>query len=391
MLTSGACSAFKGNAQDSADSGAPDGASYVDANGAGDGAPGPVNPDDDPCPTMQTVYADAAPPPDTVCVAGGPSLQLTGSSAHCGACNHDCGAGATCKNSMCEMRLLQAEATGSEVVPAIGPTGELEWGIDADGGVTIRALAIDGSTPSIASVSLAGPVGQLMVDEGGYLLGNGGWFAAPLVGGEPVPLGITSYYTGMTATPSTVYAPRNSGGNCDVLAIPRDGGPPKTESASQNTAFSLATDGHLLVWMNGEHADGGAIVSDDIDGGAISTLVPSVTNGSGLAMDSHYVYFGEGQALRRVHRNGGNVETLAVWQGAETQPLNVTYVNGFLYWFVATTTNPGPSDPIRVLRVPACGGSILPVAIYGNYLTSPAYGKTEVYLGLSNTIQRVVW
>src|SRR5262249_12081500 len=112
-LATAGCAALLGFADIAVSEPVEGGAGAADGGDAAEGRDGvspdaggaDADPSADLCPTVEPVFADAAPPPDTVCVEGSLPEKLTGSPGHCGACNHDCKEGATCQDGMCQMRV----------------------------------------------------------------------------------------------------------------------------------------------------------------------------------------------------------------------------------------------------------------------------------------------
>jgi hypothetical protein len=155
-----------------------------------------------------------------------------------------------------------------------------------------------------------------------------------------------------------------------ILQIPAGGGAPNVIGAS-NIVFSneLKTDGSDLFWPDRQF-----IYRVSVAGGPQATVVQDPA--TVIALDSTFVYYGEGPRIRRVRKTGGPREVIFT----ATSPITAIYV-----------TAPA-SGPTGTVYWGEQGGAVRSMPVTGGATTTyrqPSTGRTVTAVGFDGS--RVLW
>jgi hypothetical protein len=282
----------------------------------------------------------------------------------------------------------------------------------ADAEVDRDAGGLAGDAGDLAGEANAGPcssnrtgfpwwdAGRLVADAGVtdialgpdsiYWIAGDEVLSAPRDGGDPVVLLTGQASPGALALDSRFLYVANAGTLQDsgaggppgqdgtIVAVPLDGGSPRTLAAAQNAPGALAVDDVNVYFAAGAppQADGGPgfqILSVPISGGAPSVLVPSVSpvpvptyapqvSPVSIAAYGGTVAFGDGYVLRSIPRSGGTSTALATTpRGMTSIALGPTSA----YWAEADIMGEDYGPPVTgesIRSVPLAGGTSVTIS-----------------------------
>jgi hypothetical protein len=212
------------------------------------------------------------------------------------------------------------------------------------------------STTALYQVPLAGGASQILVDGAwGTIMATDGtwlwWGGSQLQGvrlgqSTPVPIRfpleagalVEAIAVGSDSLFLAVYAITSGGpGVGSIRRAKKDGSSVTTIVAGLQhpTAVGLDDD---AVYYNDDGSPSGIIGRADLDGSGQTTLVKVATQS--LVVDAHAVYFVTADAIQRVPKTGGSVETIV--DGLKT-PGNLALDGGNVYWVDGTSV--ALSDP----------------------------------------------
>lgn len=324
-----ACSSFSADEPEpAADAGGPD-------------APPDVDPGVPTC-TTPAFVDDPAARPDTTCGADQATVDLTTSAAHCGACDHACGAGSECASGACTPVLL----FGAQLPVTALVSGNTVYFVDAKNKVQRGDLTTGkAESLSFAQVVRATSVRHLALDAKWlYVSERGEQQRLRVIGTDVELLKLqSSDRTGVAAPARTGYfyaAPEG-------VEKHKDDGSFDTLYGSPGTTSVLA-DGDVPFWIS-KVTDGFTLATRPAGGESkVLATVPAV---DGIALDATYVYMADAatsRLIRRVPRNGGSSERVAVESGTAVSDLQLD--GDYVYW---TSLRAGAWS---LLRVAKCGG-----------------------------------
>jgi len=351
-----------------------------DAADAGDAASGD-GPSADGAPDASACSAPVTPACDA---------DLQASADHCGACGHRClPATAKCVASVCDVELAFA-------FPFVSPQGvavddEYFYGVAKISGATDGGAArVPKDNPlgvSTIAVYTQGPrrvvahgLDVFWTEERGIArspngpLPDGGPNAAEvIVSGQPAAFAIAAdeahvYWTNSPAGGDVWRASIASPSDAEAIAPPQD-------------AYGVAVDADYVYWTSS--VQGGAVWRANKDGTGAVKIAADQSYPSGLAVDGEAIYWTNkslsGSVMRRRKAGFAAPEVLA---RSRSRPDAIAVRGGYVYWSEAG------SSQEDILRVPACGGAPLRLAVQQTVLDL-AVDDTHVYWATGNAVSRV--
>jgi hypothetical protein len=215
----------------------------------------------------------------------------------------------------------------------------------------VDALAIDSmnayyvsTTTALYSAPLAGGTPQILVDGAFamHIATDGSWLWWTGVGMQGMPLGqpaasvkfplepgasVEALVVGRDSLFLAVYAVASQGpGAGTIRRANKDGtGVATIVSGLQHpTAIALDED---AVYFNDAGSAPGVIARASLDGRSEATLAPLLTDS--LAVDAHSVYFATANAIQKLPKTGGDVQTVV--SGLKS-PGTLALAGGNVYW-----------------------------------------------------------
>lgn len=304
--------------------------------------------------TCTATFADCNGDPTDGCEA-----DLGTTSAHCGACDHDC-LGSTCEDGMCTPEILASDLYYPNRLAL--DTDHVYW-TSSDG--EIRSLPLTGGTPNPFAAGQNDPW-DIAVDGSGVYWTNSGSdtvVALPFGAGLPVLLAEAGNPLGITVHKGVVYYTDTYDKLSDkehVTRVPLPGGPPE-KVASTPGAWMVAADDQHIYWTDPAT---GAVWSGPALGGT-ATLLASVLEPTDIEVDSDAVYVSALEGTYRIPLSGGTPTVLVAGAGRGLT-IDATHV------FVGTADG-------RLLRVPKSGGPALALSKTDLYPSDIAVSADHVF------------
>jgi hypothetical protein len=259
-----------------------------------------------------------------------------------------------------------------------------------------------------------------------------------------VPLGTEAFMPSVAVGPEQVFKTKMNG---EIEAWPKSGGAPSTVVPGELRSVALRFDGTRLWWMSQTcslrtvdpgsatartvgtadpcmyavdsseafwRQSNGMLVRSTNGGDPVAVASPLTLNGFALAVAGDWVWFGDGNALKRIHRTGDSLQTVASFT-APIREISAT-VDAVAVWtlqfldasslradeaegnasraplgsaFLRDSASRPPASPrIEIYSVSAAGGDPALAGTLASYGTSIALVGGVVYWVTGNTILR---
>jgi hypothetical protein len=290
------------------------------------------------------------------------------------------------------------------------------------GGEEVRRIPLAGGTPTAIDTLPAPPLKLLADATHLYLADADSIYSLPVTGGTPVRLAgvndppLDLILDGATLLWSEATGPAH-GETGTIRRVPIGGGPVVTElSAGGDAPRSLAVSGGTIYWTEGGPVgdlEGFGQIASQLPGtGRVDTVASGVLSDSPpIDVNGGYVYVADKWRVKRVPRTGGRVQTIT---RADDQIESLATDGASVFWAqrplakafraaaaggapVPLGTPPpastGPAGPIHalngwvywmsgysaILRVPAAGGQVTPLATGLPFLSDLVVDDDYVY------------